>query len=360
VGRNVSYFILIFILAGFNSCRVSKPLVTSSAVSGSAANYVSKYKHLAISEMMRTGVPASITLAQGMLESDYGRSSLARIGNNHFGIKCHNGWNGQTMRKHDDRRNDCFRKYRRPEDSFYDHSDFLKTGSRYRYLFDLDPMDYKAWARGLRKAGYATNPDYANLLIRKIEENKLYDFDKGFTASTSASRVQVQEKLPDKIQDNAQDKVHGEVIPVETKTGTGETVKVQQETITFGDVMAKVPRIMEKNRIQYIVVKDGEAREKLEKDFDLLKWELARYNDLKENFTPVAGQLLYLEPKRERAENGLEFHTVGTGETMHAISQKYGIKLKSLLEMNRMAEGDEPVPGQKIWLQSQKPIPSTQ
>lgn len=352
MGKIISYLILVFILAGFNSCRVSKPLVTSSAVNGSAANYISSYKDLAVSEMRRTGVPASITLAQGMLESDYGRSSLARIGNNHFGIKCHNGWNGQTMTKHDDRRNDCFRKYRRPEDSFYDHSDFLKTGSRYSFLFDLDPMDYKAWARGLKKAGYATNPDYANMIIRKIEENRLYDFDKGSAASVYASGEKIQEKLPDKIQD----KVHGEVISVETKKGTGETDKVQQETITFGDVMAKVPRIMENNRIQYIIVKDGESREKLEKDFDLLRWELPRYNDLKENFTPVPGQLLYLEPKRERAEFGLEFHTVATGETMHAISQKYGIKLKSLLEMNIMAEGDEPVTGKKILLQSQKPV----
>ena len=361
IGRHLSCFILLFIITGLNSCRVSKPLATpSSSLSGSAANYITTYKDLAISEMRRTGVPASITLAQGMLESDYGRSTLARIGNNHFGIKCHNGWNGQTMMQHDDRRNECFRKYRRPEDSFYDHSDFLKTGSRYSFLFDLDPTDYKSWARGLRKAGYATNPDYANMLIRKIEENKLHDFDKGFTASYSAAPEKVQEKLPEKIQGNTQDKVQGEVILAESKTGAGEKVKANQETITFGDVMAKMPRIMENNRIQYIIVKDGETREKLEKDFNLLKWELPRYNDLKDNFTPVPGQLLYLEPKRERAESGLEFHTVSAGETMHAISQKYGVRLKSLLEMNRMTEGDEPASGQKIWLQPQKQVTSNQ
>ena len=358
--RHLSCYILIFIITGLNSCRVSKPLAATSSVSGSASNYISTYKDLAISEMRRTGVPASITLAQGMLESDYGRSTLARIGNNHFGIKCHNGWNGQTMRQHDDRRNECFRKYRRPEDSFYDHSDFLKTGSRYSFLFDLDPTDYKSWARGLRKAGYATNPDYANMLIRKIEENKLYDFDKGSTASYSAPPEKVQEKLPEKIQGNTHDKVKGEVIPVETKAGTGETVKANQGTITFGDVMAKMPRIMENNRIQYIIVKDGETRERIEKDFDLLKWELARYNDLKEYFTPVAGQLLYLEPKRDRAESGLEFHTAAAGETMHAISQKYGVRLKSLFEMNRMEEGNEPVSGQKIWLQPQKQVSGSQ
>jgi LysM repeat protein len=302
-------------------------------------NYINDYKDLAVSEMRRTGVPASITLAQGMLESDYGRSSLARIGNNHFGIKCHNDWNGQTIRQHDEYRNECFRKYRRPEDSFYDHSDFLKSGSRYRFLFDLDPLDYKAWARGLKRAGYATNPEYANLLIRKIEENKLYDLDRGYTSSLTKP----QEKVPENE------------APVLSKTTNNESARSQGETITFGDVMARVPRILENNRIQYIIVKDGDTREKLENEFQLLKWELARYNDLKENFTPVPGQMLYLEPKRDRAETGLEFHSAVNGETMHMISQKYGIKLKSLLEMNRMAEGEGPVPGQKIWLQSLKP-----
>jgi len=331
--RIIKYLLLIIlVLAGLNSCRVSRSVVTPVNITGSAANYISTYSDLAVSEMRRTGVPASITLAQGMLESDFGRSSLARLGNNHFGIKCHNDWNGQTIRQHDDSRNECFRKYRRPEDSFYDHSDFLRSGSRYRFLFDLDPLDYKAWARGLKKAGYATNPEYANMLIRKIEENKLDSYDRGYTSSIN----------------NAQDKT-----PVKEETVPSKTS--QQETITFGDVLARAPRILENNRVQYIIVKDGDTKEKLENEFQLLKWELARYNDLNDNFIPVPGQILYLEPKREKSDAGLEFHTTAKGETMHFISQKYGIKLKSLLEMNRMADGDIPVPGQKIWMQSQKP-----
>jgi LysM repeat protein len=196
-------------------------------------------------------------------------------------------------------------------------------------------MDYKAWARGLKRAGYATNPEYANLLIRKIEENKLYDMDRGYTSSLTKPQV----------------KAPANETPVPSKTGNDEPARVQGEAITFGDVMARAPRILENNRIQYIIVKDGDTREKLENEFQLLKWELARYNDLKDNFTPVPGQILYLEPKREKAETGLEFHAAAAGETMYMISQKYGIKLKSLLEMNRMADGDEPVPGQKIWLQ---------
>jgi len=338
--RKESIFLSILLITGLVSCRVSKPLVATSSVSGSAASYINIYKDLAVSEMRRTGVPASITLAQGMLESDYGRSSLARLGNNHFGIKCHSDWNGQTIRQHDEKRNECFRKYRRPEDSYYDHSDFLQSGSRYHFLFDLDPLDYKAWARGLKRTGYATDPDYANLLIRKIEENKLYAFDRDYTAAAPKSQQKVQTKEA----------------PAAAKTSNNEQPRAQEGTITFGDVMARAPRIMENNRIQYIIVKDGETKEKLDNKFQLLKWELARYNDLNENFAPIQGQMLYLEPKRDKADTGIEFHFSTEGETMYMISQKYGIKLKSLLEMNGMAEGNEPAAGQKIWLQGIKPI----
>lgn len=334
-------FSLLVILISLISCRASRTPVTSPSVNGSAVLYIESYRDLAISEMKRTGVPASITLAQGMLESDYGRSILARNANNHFGIKCHSDWNGQTMVQHDDRRNECFRKYQRPEDSFYDHSDFLRSGTRYDFLFNLDPQDYKAWAHGLKRAGYATNPDYANLIIRKIEENNLYLFDKGYTAASTKSGADTPAR------------------PVPVKNGTTVTAPPpapQQEAITFGDVMARAPRILENNRSQYIIVKDGDTREKLEKEFQLLRRDLANYNDLNEDFIPVPGTWLYLEPKKDKAETGKEFHTVIAGETMHAISQKYGIKLKSLLEMNRMTDNSEPVTGQKIWLQNAKPL----
>lgn len=328
------------------SCRTSKPVsrqtIPTASVSNVAAGYILTYKDLAISEMKRTGVPASITLAQGMLESDYGRSSLARYGNNHFGIKCHNDWTGQTITQHDDRRNECFRKYRRPEDSFYDHSDFLKSVSRYRSLFDIDPTNYKAWAHGLKSAGYATNPDYAGLLIRKIEENRLYEFDRDYSAAISKQAVKVN--TPD--------------VPKQSKpadTVSARPPSTQAGTITFGDVMARAPRVQENNRIQYIIVKDGDTKKKLENEFQLLNWELARYNELNEDFTPVPGQMLYIEPKRDKAESGMEFHTAQQGDTMYSISQKYGIKLKRLLEMNRMTDDNKPVPGQKIWLQTVKP-----
>jgi flagellum-specific peptidoglycan hydrolase FlgJ len=166
------------------SCRTKKPAVITrpGMVNASVQTYIEKYRDIAISEMKRTGVPASITLAQGMVESNYGQSRLATEAFNHFGIKCHNGWTGATIRHDDDHRNECFRRYRNAQESFYDHSDFLRTGSRYSFLFSLSPYDYKGWAHGLKKAGYATNPDYANMLIRKIEENNLALYDRGYVA----------------------------------------------------------------------------------------------------------------------------------------------------------------------------------
>lgn len=317
--------------------RTSRTSVTPAAVSGTASGYIDSYKDLAISEMKRSGVPASITLAQGILESDYGRSTLARMGNNHFGIKCHNDWSGQTIRRHDDSRNECFRKYQKAEDSFYDHSDFLRSGSRYSFLFDLDPKNYKEWARGLRKAGYATNPDYASLLIRKIEDYRLYVFDESYSASLSGAQRRVEPKA----------------VSVKTGSAAVETSPPQQEgNVTFGAVMARVPRIQENNKLQFIVVKEGDTKGKIEEEFQLLKWELARYNELKADFTPVPGQILYLQPKRDRAEAGNEIHTAVAGDTMYKISQIYGVQLGYLLEMNRMQEGSEPVPGQKVRLRS--------
>ena len=325
------------LIAGLFSCKVYKPVVSSSMNNISSEDYVNRYKDLAVSEMRRTGIPASITLAQGMIESDFGRSRLALEANNHFGIKCHNDWTGPSIRHNDDRRNECFRKYRKPEESYYDHSDFLTSGSRYRFLFDLDPTDYKGWARGLKKAGYATNPDYANMLIRKIEENNLWYFDKEYKSSGPPVA-----KADPKIESDASD------------LSTGEDFgAIIDDNIS---VAARVPRVMENNRIQYIVVKAGDTREILEKEFHLLKWELARYNELENDFTPVPGQILYLQPKREKAEPGKEYHITLEGETMYKISQAYGIKLRSLYLLNRMTDGSEPEPGKQIWLRNIKPV----
>lgn len=333
--RYLSLVLLVTVL--LSSCRTTRPAITPSTGEANAQAYLERYKNLAVSEMKRTGVPASITLAQGMIESDFGRSRLAREANNHFGIKCHDDWKGPTITHHDDRRNECFRKYSSPEQSFYDHSDFLKSGSRYAFLFDLKATDYKGWARGLKKAGYATNPDYADMLIRKIEENGLYNYDNGnipLAGNTApAAKPEGKAQVPD--------------------AGSPAVVGSVNEITA---VPARPVRVQETNRVQYVIVKDGETREMIEKDFQLLRWELPRYNELPDDFIPRAGQILYLQPKRDKAEPGKEIHTVAAGDSLYTISQKYGIKLKSLLEYNRLGKGAEPAPGDKIWLRGPKPV----
>ena len=343
--RNRLFILLILTLVScLFSCRAYKPIVSSTKSrpapkpDQSLQEYINSYKGLAVTEMNRTGIPASITLAQAIIESDGGNSTLARNANNHFGIKCHDDWTGPSVKHTDNSRNECFRKYARAEDSFYDHSDFIKSGSRYSFLFNYNPTDYKAWAHGLKKAGYATNPDYANMLIRTIEDNGLAYFDHGFNVAD----------MPVVKSDSTK------------RTSVPHSADSTKKTVTFSNVtpavMARTPRIMENNRIQYIIVKDGETREKLENEFQLLRWELAKYNELHNDFVPVAGQMLYLQPKRDKAEQGKEFYTAGEGDTMYTISQKYGIKMKKLYEMNRMDEGAEPEAGRKIWLRSSKPV----
>jgi LysM repeat protein len=335
--KKVFLFSVILYMVLLNSCRTTKPIATRQYASGDEQSYIDNYSTLAINEMKRTGVPASITLAQALIESDAGQSDLAKRANNHFGIKCHDNWTGPSVRHNDDRRNECFRKYTQPEGSYRDHSDFLKKEVRYKSLFSLDPQDYKAWAKGLKKAGYATNPDYANMLIRKIEQYGLDQYDSG---KAGEQVTQKQAETVNKPDEGA--KV--------TKPDQKDIQKSENLTVT------EVPsRIRENNRIQYIIVKEGETKESIEKEFQLLGWELARYNELQSGFTITTGQILYLQPKREKAEAGKDIYIASDGDTMYSISQIYGIKLKSLLILNRMEAGQNPVAGQKIWLRTVKP-----
>jgi len=333
------YLLILTITIFLASCSVKKPGTTVSSSNKLSNSYISRYSELAVSEMRRTGIPASITLAQGMIESDYGRSRLAVEANNHFGIKCHSDWKGATITHHDDKRNECFRKYKKVEESYYDHSDFLKATTRYRSLFELNRTDYKGWAKGLKKAGYATNPDYADMLIRTIEEKELWRFD---LDNKSIARLNGKS-------DTARDQAVTEI-----KSDTGVT-KGKQSNGGFV-VPERVSRIKENNRIQYIIVNENDTRESIEKEFSLLKWELPKYNELESDFRLVPGQILYLQPKRDKAEPGKEIHIVTKEDSMYTISQKYGIKLKKLYELNRMNDREEPKEGDRIWLRSTKPV----
>jgi LysM repeat protein len=335
------YLSILIVFLALASCRVSRMAERSAPVNGSADEYINTYSSLAVSEMKRTGIPASITLAQGIIESGMGKGRLAVEANNHFGIKCHDDWTGPTIRHNDDRRNECFRKYRNPEESFRDHSDFLVNQNRYRSLFDLDPEDYKGWARGLKRAGYATNPDYANMLIHKIEEYGLHRYD------VASARVDVRPEKP-----NSTDVV---AVNSNSEIFSGNDSPKEKTEISFNSA-----GVMENNRIQYVIVREGDTRESLEKEHKLLRWELPRYNELPDDFIPEPGQLLYLQPKRSRAEPGKEQHVATEGQTMYQISQIYGIKLEQLYILNRMEQGSEPVAGQKIYLRKIKPVVSNQ
>lgn len=363
--RNFLITLLLITVSLLVSCRAYKPVPytpppspsspsspASSPVVKTEDDYISRYKDLAISEMRRTGVPASITLAQGMIESNYGRSTLSREANNHFGIKCNNGWTGPGVRHHDDERNECFRKYSNAQESFLDHSDFLRTGSRYSFLFSLSPYDYKGWARGLKKAGYATNPQYAEILIRKIEENNLTIYDRADLIAGSNAVEKPVERLAGRSVEQSGTAEKTFAAAMDESLGK-ETVRIRSnENVRYGNL----PRVMENNRIQYVIVNEGDTRESLEKEFSLLRWELPRYNELDSEFGPAPGQILYLQPKRDKADVGKNTYTTVEGDTMYLVSQKFGIKLKSLYEMNRMEAGTEPAPGTKLWLRSLKPV----
>jgi len=337
MSQNRSHLILFLILISLAACSVKKPATSVQSSNGWVDKYINQYKDLSMSEMRRTGIPASITLAQGMIESDYGRSRLATEGNNHFGIKCHNTWKGPTISHHDDRRNECFRKYRKAEESYFDHSDFLTSTSRYGFLFELDEKDYKGWARGLKKAGYATNPDYANMLIRKIEEYELWRYDLG------------KNTLPKTV-------TKPDTVKKAGISSSGSQDSYPKQANDNFAVPGRVSRIKENNRIQYIIVNETDTKEGIEKEFGLLKWELSRYNEIDYDLKIVPGQILYLQPKRDKAEPGQEIHTVVRGDTMYSISQRYGIKLKPLYELNRMDQGAEPQEGSRIWLRTIKPV----
>ncbi len=274
--------------------------------------YIEKYKELAISEMKRTGIPASITLAQGLLESDNGNSRLARKANNHFGIKCHDSWEGGRIYHDDDAKGECFRRYKSVYDSYKDHSHFLTKASRYAFLFELKPDDYKRWARGLKKAGYATDPTYARRLIKIIEENELYKYDGDYDEDKDLFYTVKQTEKPHEIR----------------------TV----------------------NRRDYIIAKEGDTYIDIAKTYEMMKWEVYKYNDLPKDADITPGQRIFIQPKRNKAARGNKFHYVKEGETMYTISQQYAIKLKKLYKRNDMNPGEPIEPGQKIWLRVRKPF----
>jgi LysM repeat protein len=274
--------------------------------------YLEKYAPIAVEEMHRSRIPASITLAQGLLESGNGNSRLAIVGNNHFGIKCKKDWQGETLNEDDDAPQECFRKYKAPIDSYRDHSEFLRKSPRYAFLFDLELTDYKSWAHGLKKAGYATNPKYGDILIATIEKNNLQRYDL-------------------------------------LKPDAQEEQKIVEEKKEF---IAEHKNLII-NNIPAMVAKSTDSYTSIALEHDMRVWQIYKYNDLNKTAQINKGDTIYLKPKNYKSLTQ-EFHILQPWETMHTVAQRYGIKLSKLRAKNLLKEGQEAAMGETIYLRDKR------
>jgi len=326
--------------------------------------YIQKFAPYAVEEMEKYKIPASITLAQGLLETGGGQSRLAQLGKNHFGIKCKEDWTGKTMSHTDDAPNECFRVYEDPKQSYEDHSVFLATRKYYVGLFKLDPKDYRAWAHGLKKAGYATNPRYANILIDKIERYKLYEFDNTTKDQVYYAILKLYPALNNDavfMAQLSQEKQNDRVTPTTIKVDYSQGSYVKQQNQVSDIVDAKTRTALLKNILVknhpndglkfFVMPVDADVSE-ISKKFGISEKRLMKYNEL-ESSKLAKNDIVFLESKNSSGNK--ETYKAGTGETMHDIAQKFAIKEKKLYSKNRMSQGEQPRSGQLIYLQSKKP-----
>lgn len=268
-------------------------------------NYIEQYKDCAIQQMFRYRIPASITLAQGLLESAAGQSKLCKKGNNHFGIKVTTEWKGPYMLQDDDYKNEKFRVYKSAYESYEDHSLFLANRSRYAFLFNLKPIDYVGWAHGLKKAGYATNPRYGHLLVDLIKNYDLARFDYA--------------------------------VPGQRRHDKTEQITAQ----TFSH------KVYFNNDNYYVIAKYGDTFQSIGKEMGVSYRKLRRYNEVDKHYVLQAGDIVYMEKKERKADKIYKgrYHTVGVGESMYSIAQKYGVRLKTLYKINDLEKDFQPQVG---------------
>ena len=286
---NFNRLVIFAVLFVTVSCSVQQSALKSSDKDAYAA-YIAKYSGIAVDQMKQYGIPASITLAQGLLESDAGRSTLATKCNNHFGIKCHSDWKGRKMYHDDDERHECFRCYRNAEESYRDHSQFLISGSRYQSLFKLGTTDYKGWATGLKAAGYATSPTYAAKLIEIIERYGLDRYD-----IRSAGRLK-KGQLPHQ------------------------------------------PLLV--NDLKCVKLREGETLKDVAREYGMSLNLLRRFNEVDRKFAPPAGTTVFLERKKSRADKEHRTYVVKKGDSLWSVSQQFGVKVKSLEKRNGIGESN--------------------
>lgn len=323
-------------------------IVAQSVVKQTRAEYVDKYKDIAIKHMEHYGIPASITMAQGLLESSSGNSELSTKSNNHFGIKCKTGWTGRSVRHDDDEAQECFRAYDTVEESYRDHAEFLDSGTRYDFLFNYSHTDYKSWARGLKSAGYATAPHYADMLIKIIEDEKLFllDYDGGaqMYAERANYSIETFDGTPAKraTVESAQVEQVGSGSDVDVDVIDPDNYRVTINSHKGYDVY----RI---NDVSYVEANGEDSINSIAKAFDVWAYTLRRFNGLKRDDPIFKGERIYLEEMRKSWRGDAATHTVKSGETFESISKLYGVKAHSLERFNRHAvkdnntlkEGDE-------------------
>ena len=308
------------------------------------SDYCQKYNKIAVREMKMYKIPASITLAQGMIESGCGKSVLAIDSRNHFGIKCQKEWIGEKYYYDDDKPGECFRKYDNIDESFRDHSLFLTTRARYASLFTLQITDYKGWATGLKQAGYATNPDYANMLIRLIESQQLYRFDDTLFVKkddialiSSGNHVNTVPANPPDITNDKTTKNEGRIL---FRTSY---IKPLSSAYSFLYTSGSGRKVYQNCDVPFIFAKTGDTWYSIADEFKIYSFQVYRQNDLLKTDPITPGQMLYLEPKKKKGSDNT--YTVKKGDSMYSISQEKCIKLKRLRKYNRLQAGDEPKPG---------------
>jgi len=337
-------------------------------ISTNGVVYVNTYKRLALAEMQRSGIPAAITLAQGLHESEAGTSELVRNSNNHFGIKCKEDWKGEVVYHDDDSRGECFRSYAKAEDSYRDHSDFLRRSSRYAFLFNLDPADYEGWAYGLRKAGYATNIRYSQILIKLIKDYNLQQY-----TLIGMGKVQPSAEVVLTMPGMAPGAEGAPIVPGAAVSGTGvagssvsgmgisgsggsgvsgagdaggaagDSSVIRQPEVSYPEGEFTI------NRTKVIYVPAGVSLLSIAGKYDIPLARLLEFNDMKEEDVLGRGQLIFLQ--RKRRMGSIEFHVVRGGEDFYSIAQSEGVRLQDLLEMNKQDAIVQPSVGERIYLQ---------
>ena len=338
--------------------------------------YIRKYAPVAVREMYRSGVPASITLAQGLLESRYGQSELAVDGNNHFGIKCHD-WTGRKVYHDDDKRHECFRAYKSPDESFSDHSDFLRYRDRYKSLFDNDVTDYKAWAHGLRKAGYATDPSYPSKLIKLIEDYHLYDYDKMTPEDFSAKKPSDNHETAHSVRKGEKANANSTASVPGSRHGRKASRKASKDKVN-ADAPMSIPRsplsleepekvsgkraseifsfplarqIYSNNGVPFIYSADGESYGTIASSYNLFLREILKFNDVSRDAVLAPGTMVYLQQKKSQTRKGLDMYISDDGgETMRDLAQRFGVRLSDLCKMNSIHPDHVTVPGDEIRL----------